>query len=136
MENLIIATGLGVTLTISIILGIVISYLKLIIRKLDRVSDCFISNEIDNIKTTFRTSKGLESRLCEEYINSLLNQIRTAANQISEVGVENLKLRSDLELNKIEIEGYKLRIEKLLKENKDLKDKLENEQRTTMKSGE
>ena len=90
----------------------------------------FIHNEIYILKTTLRTSKGMEIRLCEEYINSLLNQIRTAANKISEVGVENLKLRSDLERDKIEIEGYKLRIEKLLEENKDLKDRLENKQIT------
>ena len=66
----------------------------------------FISNEIDILKTTLRTSKGLESRLCEEYVNSLLNQISTAANQISEVRAENLKLRSDLERDKIVIVGH------------------------------
>ena len=93
----------------------------------------FISNEINILKTTLCAGKGLPSKLCEEYINSLFNQIRTAANKISEVRVENLKLSSDLELNKIEIEGYKQRIEKLLEENKELKCRLEEKQLTIIK---
>lgn len=96
----------------------------------------FISNEINILKTTLCAGKGLPSKLCEEYINSLFNQIRTAANQISEVRAENLKLRSDLELNKIEIEAYKMRIEKLLEENKEIKYKLENKQIAIIKGEE
>ena len=89
----------------------------------------FISNEINILKTTLCAGKGLPSKLCEEYINSLFNQI-------SEVRAENLKLRSDLELNKIEIEAYKMRIEKLLEENKEIKYKLENKQIAIIKGEE
>ena len=69
----------------------------------------FISNEINILKTTICTGKEFPSRLYEEYVNSLFNQIRTAANQISEVRVENLKLRSDLERDKIIIEEHERR---------------------------
>ncbi len=40
MEKVIIITGLVVILTIYIMLRIIVSYLKLIMRKLDRVRDC------------------------------------------------------------------------------------------------
>lgn len=77
MENTIIMTGLGVTLTISIILGIVVSYLRLIMRKLDRVRDY-----------TQKDSQHYSS-ITQTYIDNLNKQNRTLVSEVTRLSFDN-----------------------------------------------
>lgn len=100
MENIIIMTGVGVTLTISIILGIVIGYLRLILHKLDRVRDC-----------TQKESQRCSS-ITQTYIDNLSKQNRTLANEVTRLSLDNVlkdkkikKLKTELEIANKEKSG-------------------------------
>lgn len=92
MENTIIATGLGVILTISIILGIIVSYLRLIIRKLDRVRDY-----------TQKESQRCSS-ITQTYIDNLSKQNRTLANEVTQLSLDNILKEREIKQLKTELE--------------------------------
>ena len=98
MEKTIIITGLVVILTICIVLRIVVSYLKLIIRKLDSVRDCIPKDTIisqayiNELKTESGHLRGAVFRL-NQNIAGLKIDNEGKAHKIRELEIELEKLR-------------------------------------------
>lgn len=98
MEKTIIITGSVVILTICIVLRIVVSYLRLIIRKLDRVRECVSKDPIispifvDELKSENGRLRGTIFRL-NQNIAGLKIDNEGKAHRIRELNDELEKLR-------------------------------------------